>query len=67
MRKTGLVLEWLQKVDFHVNVGKSVFAVQEFEYPGYWLTRKGLQPQPKKVAATMIGSLNNQTSVMMIF
>jgi hypothetical protein len=54
MIKAALVLErLLQKADFRANVRKSVFAVHETEYLGYWLTPKGLQPQPKKVAALM--------------
>jgi hypothetical protein len=60
MHKTGLVLEWLQKVDFHFNVSKTVFAIQESKYLEqeskyleHWLTGKGLQPQPKKVEAIL--------------
>jgi hypothetical protein len=53
MIKAALVLERLQNADFCVNVSKSVFAVHETKYLGYWLTRKGLQPQPKKEAALM--------------
>jgi hypothetical protein len=53
MHKTGLVIEWLQKVDFHFNVSKSVFAIQESKYLEHWLTGKGLQPQPKKVEAIL--------------
>ena len=30
---------------------KCVFAEAELEYLGYWLTRKGIPPQPKKVEA----------------
>jgi hypothetical protein len=37
MIKAALVLERLQKADFRVNVRKSVFAVHETEYLGYWL------------------------------
>jgi hypothetical protein len=33
------------------NVCKSLFAVEELEYLGFWLTRTGIQPQPKKVEA----------------
>jgi hypothetical protein len=51
--KAALVLEQLQTGDFCVNLRKSVFAVHETEYLGYWLTQKGLQPQPKKVAVLM--------------
>ena len=53
MNKAALVLERLQLADFRVNVRKSVFAVHETEYLGYWLTTKGLQPQAKKVEALM--------------
>ena len=34
-----------------MNVKKSFFAQKETEYLGYWITREGIQPQPKKVEA----------------
>jgi len=42
------VLSRLEKAGFRANVKKCVFAEAELEYLGYWLTRKGIQPQPKK-------------------
>ena len=47
------VLQHLKLAGFRVNVCKSSFATQEFEYLGFWLNRQGLQPQPKKVEAIM--------------
>ena len=51
MEKVDTVLERLEKVNFHANVKKCFFAKTELEYLGYWLTREGIQPQPKKVEA----------------
>jgi hypothetical protein len=34
-----------------VNTNKSLFEVSEIEYLGYWITRDGIQPIPKKVKA----------------
>jgi transposase InsO family protein len=45
------VLQRLENIGFAVNVKKSSFAVSEIEYLGYWITREGIQPQPKKVEA----------------
>jgi hypothetical protein len=38
-------------VGLKVNANKSHFAVSEIEYLGYWITRNGIQPLPKKVEA----------------
>jgi hypothetical protein len=38
-------------VGLKVNANKSHFAVSEIEYLGYWITRNGVQPVPKKVEA----------------
>jgi hypothetical protein len=38
-------------VGLKVNANKSHFTVSEIEYLGYWITRNGIQPVPKKVKA----------------
>jgi hypothetical protein len=48
-----LVLQRLSDVGFAVYLRKSSFAVTEIDYLGYWITRRGIQPQPKKVEAVM--------------
>ena len=48
-----LVLQRLTDAGFAVNLRKSSFAVTEIDYLGYWITRHGIQPQPKKVEAIM--------------
>jgi RNase H-like domain found in reverse transcriptase/Reverse transcriptase (RNA-dependent DNA polymerase) len=47
------VLARLQDAGLKVNAGKSSFAQGELEYLGYWITREGIQPQPKKVQAIL--------------
>lgn len=51
INKLEKVLEKLQKAGLKVNASKSHFVAQEIEYLGYWLTRHGIQPIPKKVEA----------------
>ena len=34
-----------------INAKKSFFGREELEYLGYWITREGIQPIPKKVEA----------------
>ena len=51
--KLDKVLERLEKAGFRANVRKCFFGEAELEYLGYWLTRQGIQPQPKKVEAIM--------------
>ena len=51
LKKVQEVLERLSQYGFVVNIKKSFFAVSEIEYLGYWITRDGIQPQPKKVEA----------------
>jgi hypothetical protein len=41
----------LRDAGLKVNATKSVICVQETEYLGYILTRRGIKPQPKKVQA----------------
>jgi hypothetical protein len=47
------VFRRLEHANFHANLHKCFFAQKELEYLGYWLTRRGLQPQPKKVEAIL--------------
>jgi hypothetical protein len=51
LKEVQEVLERLSQYGFVVKIKKSLFAVSEIEYLGYWITRDGLQPQPKKVEA----------------
>ena len=48
MQKLDEVLSRLEKCGFKCRVNKCFFAEAELEYLGYWLTRTGVQPQPKK-------------------
>ena len=45
------VLARLEKAGLKVNAKKSFFGKPELEYLGYWITRHGIQPLPKKVQA----------------
>ena len=47
LEKLKQVLERLEQKGFRANVRKCFFARTALEYLGYWLTRKGIQPQPK--------------------
>jgi putative transposase len=51
LQKLELVFAGLSEVGLKVNTNKSHFAVSEFEYLGYWITRNGFQPVHKKVEA----------------
>jgi Reverse transcriptase (RNA-dependent DNA polymerase) len=42
------ILERLQKRRLKINLHKSFFAVEEFEYLGYWVTHEDIQPQKRK-------------------
>ena len=53
LKYVELVLQRLTDAGFVVNLRKSSFAVTEIDYLGYWITRRGIQPQPKKVEAIM--------------
>ena len=53
LKHVELVLQRLTDAGFVVNLRKSSFAVTEIDYLGYWITRRGIQPQPKKVEAIM--------------
>ena len=45
------VLTIMQKANLRINAKKSFFGRESCEYLGYWVTRKGIQPLPKKVKA----------------
>jgi transposase InsO family protein len=53
LAKCQTVLERLENAGFRANLHKCFFGRDELEYLGYWLTRDGLQPQPKKVEAIL--------------
>ena len=45
------VFERLQQAGLRINAKKSFFGRPELEYLGYWVTRDGIKPLPKKVQA----------------
>jgi Reverse transcriptase (RNA-dependent DNA polymerase) len=47
------ILTRLQIKGFKINLRKSFFAKDQFEYLGYWVTREGIQPQKRKVDAIL--------------
>ena len=47
------VLSRLKTYRLKVNIKKSFFAKPELEYLGYWITREGIQPIPKKIQAIL--------------
>ena len=49
--KLETVLERLKQAGLKVNAKKSFFGRGELEYLGYWITRKGVMPVPKKIEA----------------
>jgi hypothetical protein len=51
LQRLELVFSRLSETGLKVNANKSHFAVSEIEYLGYWITRNGIQPVPKKVEA----------------
>ena len=53
LEKVHIVLSRLEKAGFRANVRKCFFARTEIECLGCWLSHKGIQPQPKKVEATL--------------
>ena len=54
LAKLDKVLNRLQQAGLKVNAGKSFFAKTELEYLGYWITRQGIQPLPKKLKQSEI-------------
>lgn len=53
LQKLHIVLERLRNAGLKINAEKSFFARSELEYLGYWVTREGIQPMPKKVKAIL--------------
>ena len=53
LEKLDLVLQRIERAGLKVNAKKSFFAKEELEYLGYWITRDGIQPLPKKVEAIL--------------
>jgi hypothetical protein len=51
LQRLELVFSQLSEAGLKVKANKSHFAVSEIEYLGYWITRNGIQPVPKKVEA----------------
>jgi hypothetical protein len=51
LKHVELVLQHLMDAGFAENLWKLSFAVTEIDNLGYWITRRGIQPQPKKVEA----------------
>ena len=53
LAKLDKVLTRLKAVGLKVNCKKSFFARAELEYLGYWISREGIRPLPKKVEAIL--------------
>ena len=53
LHKLEQIFQRIQKAGLKVNANKSFFAKGELEYLGYWITRDGIQPLPKKVEAML--------------
>ena len=53
LQKLDEVLTRIKEAGLKVNAKKSFFGRHELEYLGYWITRKGIQPVPKKVKAIL--------------
>ncbi len=51
LNKLETVLQRLCDAGLKVNAKKSFFGRPELEYLGYWITRNGIQPIPKKIEA----------------
>ena len=51
LRKLDKVLHRIAKAGLKVNSDKSSFGKTEFDYLGFWITRHGIKPLPKKVEA----------------
>ena len=49
--KLETVFQRVQKSGLKINAKKSFFGRSALEYLGYWITRTGVQPLPKKVSA----------------
>jgi hypothetical protein len=51
LEKMEIVFKILSDKGLRVNAEKSTFCAEEFEYLGYWISKSGIQPIPKKVEA----------------
>ena len=51
LQKLECVLKILSDKGLRVNAEKSTFCADEIEYLGYWVSKSGIQPIPKKVEA----------------
>ena len=51
LKKLEKVFSRIQSAGLKINADKSFFRYAKLEYLGYWITRKGIQPIPKKVSA----------------
>ena len=51
LSKLDEVLKRMREAGLKVNANKSFFCQTQLEYLGYWITREGIQPLPKKVEA----------------
>ena len=53
LTKLREVLHRLRNAGLRVNIAKSTFAMDEVEYLGYILSRRGIKPMPEKVTAIL--------------
>jgi transposase InsO family protein len=53
LNKLRIVLKRLLDAGLKVNAKKSFFGRNELEYLGYWISREGIRPLPKKVQAIL--------------
>jgi len=53
LQQVKVVFQRLQNAGLKINARKSFFGRTELEYLGYWITREGVQPIPKKVQAIL--------------
>ncbi len=51
LQKLDTVFARISEAGLKINAKKSFFGQSELEYLGYWVTRDGIQPMPKKVQA----------------
>jgi hypothetical protein len=51
LEKMEVVFKFLYNKGLRVNAEKSTFCAEEIEYLGYWISKSGIQPIPKKVEA----------------
>ena len=53
LEKIEAVLQRLQKAELKIRAKKCAFAMQDLEYLGYHISRKGIKPMYKKVQAML--------------